>query len=427
MKFGPVAVAFITATTLGHAGVIRVGPGLLPSTIQPAVDAAVDGDVILVESGIYPSFVIRNKELTVVANTGADVKIDGAIRIGGLDGTRSIVLQGLKNTGGPVTHVAAQFGLRVVNSSGLVLVQDCTLMGGTRPSGPGAGVSAHRPSVLVENSLAVVFSRCTLRGALPISNESPLYMNNGYEAGWPSEGALVVNSALHFFESTVIGGNGFVGHYDGGMGAHALWAEHSAVYLSGTTVAGGNGSQSSFNCQAFGGGGGDGLRGSIGSSFILRASTCVGGAGMPSGGSPFCPQYAGNTGLPVQLLDTSTTNVIPGAAAKLVATALAREGETAQLTYSGTSGDVVERHSSREGTALWDPTLSSVQVPAFGQTFRVAPVGTLGASSTDQFIVVPELGAGVQHRVLFYQAAHNGPAGQQLGTPRALIMLDGAF
>jgi hypothetical protein len=200
------------------------------------------------------------------------------------------------------------------------------------------------------------------------------------------------------------------------------------VYLSDSTSIGGNGFQG-MGCQAYGGSGGDGARVSNGSALIIRASTFGGGSGAAGGLGCVCvcPGQPGTAGLGVRLLDTSTQNVLPGAAAKLVATALAREGETAQLTFSGTSGDVVERYSSRDGTALWNPTLSSVQVPAVGQTFRVAPVGTLGASSTVQSIVVPELGAGVQHRVLFYQAAHNGPAGQQLGTPLALIMLDGAF
>jgi hypothetical protein len=215
------AATFVLTGPLARASVIVVAPTGIPSTIQGAVDVAVDGDVILVETGTYPSFVIRNKELTVAANTGADVQIDGAIRIGGIDGTRTVVLQGLKNTGGPVTSAAAQFGLRVVNSSGLVFVQDCTLMGGTLPGQPHVVVTGHRPSVLIENSLAVVFSRCTLRGALPIAGDSTVYTNHGYEAGWPSEGAYAVNSAVYLFESTVIGGNGFGGvfpsFFDGGI------------------------------------------------------------------------------------------------------------------------------------------------------------------------------------------------------------------
>lgn len=425
-----VASTLVLASAPASASVIRVAPTGIPSTIQGAVDVAHDGDVILVESGSYPSFVIRSKELTVVANTGANVKIDGAIRIGGIDGTRTVVLQGLANTGGPVTSAAAQYGLRVVNSSGLVFVQDCTLMGGTLPGQPNTVVSGHRPSVLIENSLAVVFSRCTLRGAQPIAGESPLYLNRGYEAGWPSEGAYVVNSAVYLFESTVIGSNGFGGPpiYDGGMGAHGLWADSSAVYLSATTSAGGNGAPTNA-VTGYGGGGGDGLRGSNGSAFITRASTFSGGLGAHGGpgGVCICPYPPGDPGVPVSLFGASTNTALAGAAAKLVATALAREGQVAQLTFSGTSGDVVERYSSRSGTALWTPALSSVQVPAFGSTFRDAPVGVLGASSTIQTITVPELGSGVQHRVIFYQALHDGPSGQQLGTPRALIMLDSAY
>src|SRR5690349_12074484 len=103
------ALLFVASGT-ARADVVRVGPGLVPSNIQSAVDSAVDGDVILVETGVYPSFVIRNQELTVVANTGADVKIDGAIRVGGLASTRTVVLSGLKSLGAPVTSTSAMWG-----------------------------------------------------------------------------------------------------------------------------------------------------------------------------------------------------------------------------------------------------------------------------------------------------------------------------
>src|SRR5262245_40132899 len=47
------------------------GPGVFSTRIQDAVNAAADGDVVLVKSGSYPGFLAFGKSLTVVAEDGA--------------------------------------------------------------------------------------------------------------------------------------------------------------------------------------------------------------------------------------------------------------------------------------------------------------------------------------------------------------------
>lgn len=72
-----------TMATLAAQGIVRqVGPTRPFLDIQSAVNAALDGDVVEVDSGSYPPFVITGKRLVVMANqsggTGAKFTVNGA-------------------------------------------------------------------------------------------------------------------------------------------------------------------------------------------------------------------------------------------------------------------------------------------------------------------------------------------------------------
>src|SRR5688572_17225523 len=83
---------------VARAGNVHVvdlhGTGL--TQIQSGVDAAVDGDVVLVKSGTYASFVVPNKGLAIVADTGADVRVLGAIRARNLAAGKTLLLANLR-------------------------------------------------------------------------------------------------------------------------------------------------------------------------------------------------------------------------------------------------------------------------------------------------------------------------------------------
>jgi hypothetical protein len=62
-----------------HAGdVLRVGPTKAFATLQAAVDAAGGGDVILVDPGTYPAFVVDGKALSIVGADGAAFDVQTA-------------------------------------------------------------------------------------------------------------------------------------------------------------------------------------------------------------------------------------------------------------------------------------------------------------------------------------------------------------
>ncbi len=69
-------------STLSQAGVLVVAPSGAPfTTIQTAVDAAVDGDVVLVKPGTYGGFTLNSKSLALVSDPAGAAHIAGATLI----------------------------------------------------------------------------------------------------------------------------------------------------------------------------------------------------------------------------------------------------------------------------------------------------------------------------------------------------------
>jgi hypothetical protein len=57
--------------------VVAAGGGGASTDVQAAVNAAVDGDVLLIEAGNDAAVEVNDKNLALVADTGANVHIDG--------------------------------------------------------------------------------------------------------------------------------------------------------------------------------------------------------------------------------------------------------------------------------------------------------------------------------------------------------------
>jgi len=447
MRFLPAllsALALSSSTSVAQADVLVVSPTGTYTTIQQAVTAAVDDDVILVKTGTYPAFTVRGKALVIAEDTGHDVRVDGAIRVIGIDGTRELVLIGLESVGGTVTDLNLQYGLRVTNSSGLVLAQDCTFRSSLRATTAAQVISERRPALLVENSFAVVLSRCNVIGNDSIPGQSPHYPTAGlpYASGVPSEGAYLQRSGVSFFECTVTGGPGSNSFYDGTHGGHGIQSEGSALYLSGSEVRGGDGGHG--NCfpsaclvGSLSGNGGDAVRAEGRSACISVGATTTGGVGgrflNGTGTVANCqvlgcsPSTPGATGQAVRLIGASTLTPLGGPARKLTAPAILREGQGGQLNFEGALGDQVERYSSRVGTAFYELDSTSIRVPDFAPSFRDTRVGVIGPAPLFDPIPIPELGVGIKHRLLFYQGEHTTTSVRRLGTPRAVLLLDSAY
>jgi len=72
----PCTLALLAASaTAGN--VLRVGPTQTYVTIQAAINAAVNGDVIIVDSGVYPAFVLAGKRVSILPS-GTDFEVQTA-------------------------------------------------------------------------------------------------------------------------------------------------------------------------------------------------------------------------------------------------------------------------------------------------------------------------------------------------------------
>ena len=131
------------------------------TTIQAAVDAASDNDVLLVTAGTYAGFTIDNKSINVLA-TGV-VTVNGPTRVLNLGVNRSVALLDLRlmPVDGFITNINA---LELTADNGNVRVQGCTLKSSRYMPG-GAWVAGH--AARVNASTKVVFTQCTLTGRDP--------------------------------------------------------------------------------------------------------------------------------------------------------------------------------------------------------------------------------------------------------------------
>ncbi|MHC4845163.1 MAG: right-handed parallel beta-helix repeat-containing protein [Planctomycetota bacterium] len=177
--------------------------------IQPAIDAAADGDVIwvrLTAPGVVTPFVVDGKALTIVA--------DGSLKVGG-PGTAVTTIENL--SAGQDTRL-----LGIPNLEGL-LVRDCAgavWVDGCRIDAEFSGAHAE-----VRDSDAVAFSNCDFGG---------ITLGNGFS------GIDVYGSTVMVIGSSVSGQDGGLGSgYRGGYGI-AL-APGSELLIADSIVAGGEG------------------------------------------------------------------------------------------------------------------------------------------------------------------------------------------
>ena len=171
------------------------GPDVAFVQIQDAVNAASDGDIILVRSGTYTEVTIDGKSLSIQAEPGA------AVDIGAPFGFGSVVIQNtaadqpvsVRGIDAPLGSdgIIFQAGLVVADCAGPVLVEDGVYI--PTPIGHPAGMAE---GVAVSNSTSVTLVRCTM---LSIETFPGFHIDPGLR---------VVNSNVQVFESTATGTSG---------------------------------------------------------------------------------------------------------------------------------------------------------------------------------------------------------------------------
>src|SRR5690349_16883054 len=138
------------------------------TTLQSAVDAALEGESLIVAPGPYASFTIDGKSVHVVVTGSGHATITGKVTVKNLGATQRVLLSGLDVTGS-WTAYSGQPALEILSAGGNVRVERSDFEGSETFPSPGAKVTS---------SFAVVFSDCTIEGGYTdayLAGEAPIH------------------------------------------------------------------------------------------------------------------------------------------------------------------------------------------------------------------------------------------------------------
>ena len=283
---------------------VNDGGGADYQDIQSAVDAASDGDVVLVQTGRYAGFTIDGKSIVVIGESGGafDFLPQQTVTVRNVDASSQVVVRGLYAD-------AAQTAPQLVldDNPGVVIVEDM------RFESPWIDIS----SGILEDSDVVVLTRCEFDG--------------GYSLTGESHGIETTNSSLYVYDSVVTTDSmlGEVMSEQGRPGAAALRIDSGFAFLSNSSLIGPDAAECGIFTSTLGDGG-PGLE-SIGSDIEVLGSTVVGGSG---GGDGFFCDIT-NDGPPSVLDGASTFTLLGEAPRSYEITAPLREGAGGSYDLEG--------------------------------------------------------------------------------------------
>ena len=353
-------------------GVVIVGKSASVSypRIQPAIDAASDGDVLLVAKGTYPGFTIHDRSVSIVAATGAKVVIEGQVRVTKLAAQRVVVLGGLEvRPPKDPAAIAPISAFELIDNDGHIRIERCMGFGsdfaGTyvpNAGGDGAKVLACD---------RVVFASSLMQGGQGCSNIC------GYPCtGAGGQGIRLFGSRAAVFGCTLQGGYGGFDESCGGDGGSGMHCTTSLVWLAGSSSTGGGGGGPIIFGNEQGGDGGHGVQIVTGVVHSLD-NLLVGGPGACG----FLCQNNGANGLPF-FQGAGTFVPWPGTARKVEA-ALTLHDETSNLvSIEGEPSDKVWVVGSTRPALLPVPFLSGWWLVPLPARMPLLPLGTVPASGS---------------------------------------------
>lgn len=381
--------------TLAQAGGVRIlqqpGLGVFP-TMQPAVDASLDGQTLLVANGSYGGdVVIDGKGLRVLAVQTGGAQINGTVEVRNLASGQTVVLSGLTAVGASAFG-ASKPGLKLSNDAGHVRLQSCTFTGGVGASGsPTGGLGGHGADASA--CAHVVFADCTLTGGEGFED-----LNCECKSGRGGDGVHLVDSSLAFYDCTVHGGEGGGNFAQAGDGGDGAWVDNNGVFASGTSFTGGDGGYGYDWDEGRGGDGGDGVH-LIAAQAQLLDDTLAGGAGGTSGASP---SWNGQPGAPSS--GTGFINNLPGLRRKLSAPTIASDAAPLSINLQGQPGDRLFVLTARSPNFVLTKPLGGVwcvPLPAFVPFVALGTVPPSGVLAVQ--LRVPDVAAPAVARTLFLQ------------------------
>ena len=368
--------------------------------IQPSIDAASDGDIILVHPGTYSPFRIDGKSLAVHAD-GSGVVVapaEASIQIANIGAAQQVVVRGFSQLAGP--------GLSIDNCVGPVLVEECVFIAKEAQGTSHSGAS-------IANSLRVTLAHSLLLGTTPFATSPPV-------AG---AGLSAVASGVTLHGCVLGGGNGAslaIAFATGGPGA-AL--DGSGVVADNTWIVGGLGASGIGllgSCISPPTDGGPALSFSgPRSNLYAFAGTIVPGNG---GGGPLCP--AARPGKKV--VGSGVVTEVAGTAATVIAPDPARSGQTFHVDMTGPVGASGFLLVSALEDPVFLPSCHGTVGPAtaFAITVPVGVVPGSGQLSLPMTVVRP---LGVPGATVYLQTVMLQGNECVLGATTALLLLDNGY
>ena len=421
-----------------RADVIVVDAAVDGPDLLPVIQAAQDGDTILVKPGAYFGLRIAGKSLTIAGDyTGSVYRVNlyhGA-EISQLDAEQTVVLERLwiaGESGDPHLSDIEQTGLYVHDNLGPVRVQSCTIQGGAGLTDPNCGCWEGVPcdggpgAMAVTNPAGVAFQDCILYGgsswgAFDCSCEQ----GGGASSKNGDVGLYAEDTVVAAYDCTILGGGGGAGcdhGGNGGAGAHAKFSTTPTGFmLSGTTIQGGygGGDPTDWGQCAHGGDGGDGLLVDLGASVWRLDSPLVAGVGFDGTAS------SGGDGTAL----VGDVFEFPEPRLELEIPSPVREGESAVATVRGRPGDDVYLFFGTETPFRPLTSWHGVLLTRGPHPWLVGVLGKIPASGVlTAGFQFPDLGRGVTARTWYVQVWRTSAIdGRTLGSMRAVTVLDSAY
>lgn len=402
----------VPCATAARADVIVVPPPAGTGALQAAVDAAADGDILLLPGGasFQGGTTIAAKSLTLVGDpdVGQSPPTLWHLVVRDLPAGGRVVLRGLTVAGDAPLGVPND-SLELLDDAGAVWVEDCTLVGLPGLAGFGASIPG-AAGVRIDACEAVTMMRCEVLGGDGANGVPGLAGAPGSGGG---AGALVTGSRVALHASAVVGGRGGhgttqLGGAAPGPGGRGLDAVDARLLVAGGAVSGGQGGNA-------GGAGGDGLRLSgAGSQAILVDVVPAAGAGS-----------GGPSGVPLNLL--GGTVLTPDDPARTIeVSAPVREQQPGHLVVTGAPDELAGFFLSFSGDWLELPGkggVLSIGAPLLGP-FLLGPLPAPDGVLDIPFVAPDLMPASLPGQVFLLQLLVHDGQGVRLGGTTSFVLID---
>lgn len=342
-------------------------------TIQEAVDAASDGDLILVRPGDYGVVDVDARKLVVQADDGGAARVSG-VRVSNLTAEQFVAVRGLR--------WRDMSSLVLDRNQGDVWLEDLS----------GAEVTSS-----IAQCPRVVLRDCVLNAHLPF----------GPTGGHP--GLLVTRSShLALYDCALEG--------DGGLDAPPFSIPAGAgLHLDGSTAI-------AFGGAFLGGPGNGGVTGPgalvlhVQANLRIHGTMLLGGPGASGSGPPYVLQ------------DGGTLVERPEVAPRMDVQSPVREGQTVPMTFRAVPGETIHLLVSR-APGDWRTSHGAVGPRVLDKILFVLPMGVVPASGVLETTFTAPPIPGDFHSFYFQPVALDGRPGvafrqKKLGAPTQVHLLD---